>query len=58
MSLFRIEEPSRLQEQAGFASLCLAMDFCLIVEPEEGGTKFLRDVSEFLPDYTALNPRK
>jgi hypothetical protein len=26
--------------------------------PEDGGSKHLRNVSQFLPDYTALHPRR
>jgi hypothetical protein len=30
----------------------------LLFDPEDGGDTFLRKVSEFLPDYTALHFRR
>jgi hypothetical protein len=30
----------------------------LLFHPEAGGSIFLRNLSEFLPDYTALHPEK
>jgi hypothetical protein len=57
-SLAECVTQSHIQEDTEFV-LCLFLAgplVGLLLYPEDGGSKFLRDVSEFLPDYTASHP--
>jgi hypothetical protein len=40
------------------ACLFLATRLGLVFYPEDGGSKFLRNIGGFLSDYAALNPRR
>jgi hypothetical protein len=50
----------RFEEAEGFACCLLLADYSLdlLFNPEDGGSMFLRNVSEHLPDYTASHPRR
>jgi hypothetical protein len=52
---FRIEEWAKKVESKEAAACFL---LCLLSEPEDGGGTFVRNVSELLPDYTGLHPRR
>jgi hypothetical protein len=40
------------------ADRCFKGDYCLQHRPDEGGSKRLRNVGQFLPDYTVQHPRR